>query len=135
MCHYYSRAQQLGIILIESLVSSCVSDSLLNVLYSEDVSVSGEALLYCVGALKFLSGNATILGLLLDKNCMGVAQKLLQALCAVDDTNVKTAGHILVQVRLKFSIPELQPYFRDIFRFYNFSKVWLSENQKTKTCQ
>ncbi|XP_037541433.1 armadillo repeat-containing protein 2 [Nematolebias whitei] len=77
---------------------NAIIDSLLDVLYSEDVNVSGEALLYCVGALKFLSGNTAILRLLLDKNCMDVAQKLLQVLCAVDDTCLKTAGHILVQL-------------------------------------
>uniref|UniRef100_A0A3Q3AIV9 Armadillo repeat containing 2 n=1 Tax=Kryptolebias marmoratus TaxID=37003 RepID=A0A3Q3AIV9_KRYMA len=75
-----------------------IIDSLLVVLYSEDVNVSGEALLYCVGTLKFLSGNTAILRLLLDKNCIGVAQKLLLALCRVDDTTTKTAGHILVQL-------------------------------------
>lgn len=83
-------------------------------LHGEDVNVSGEALLYCVGALKFLSGNRAILGLLLDKNCMGVAQKLLQALCAVEEANIKTAGHILMEVRRWFSIPELNSRY-DLF--------------------
>lgn len=73
-------------------------DSLLGVLSSEDVSASGEALLYCVGTLKFLSGNSVILRLLLDKNCLGVAQKLIQRLCLVEDTYFTIAGHILVQV-------------------------------------
>lgn len=76
-------------------------DSLLLVLKNEDVSVSGEALLYCVGTLKFLSGNAAILRLLLAKNCIGVAQELIQKLCMVEDGHMITAGHILVQVCLK----------------------------------
>ncbi|XP_012722740.2 armadillo repeat-containing protein 2 [Fundulus heteroclitus] len=75
-----------------------VIDSLLSVLNNEDVPVSGEALLYCVATLKFLSGNATILGLLLAKNCIGVAQEVIQKLCMVTDSNVTAAGHILVQL-------------------------------------
>lgn len=73
-------------------------DLFLGLLSSEDVSVSGEALLYCVGALKFLSGNSAILRLLLDNNCIGAAQTLIKRLCAVEDTNLMMAGHILVQV-------------------------------------
>lgn len=76
-------------------------DSLLSVLNYEDVGVSGEALLYCVGALKFLSGNITILKILLAENCIKVAQKLLQKLCMVSDCNMTLAGNILVQVCLK----------------------------------
>lgn len=70
----------------------------LGLLSSEDVSASGEALLYCVGALKFLSGNGAILRLLLDNNCFGAAQTLIRRLCEVDDANLTMAGHILVQV-------------------------------------
>lgn len=78
--------------------NNSIIDSLLSVLTNEDVSASGEALLYCVGALKFLSGNTAILRLLLDKNCIGVAQKLIQKLCIVEDANLAVAGHILVQL-------------------------------------
>eukprot|EP00064_Thunnus_orientalis_P010110 superscaffoldBa00001340_g10136 len=78
--------------------NNSIIDSLLGVLSSEDVSASGEALLYCVGTLKFLSGNSVILRLLLDKNCLGVAQKLIQRLCLVEDTYFTIAGHILVQL-------------------------------------
>lgn len=82
-------------------VYNCYSlclDSLLGILSNEDMSASGEALLYCVGTLKFLSGNSAVLRLLLDKNCIGVAQKLIQRLCMTEDTNFAMAGHILVQV-------------------------------------
>lgn len=76
-------------------------DSLLRMLSNEHVSASGEAILYCVGTLKFLSGNAEILRILLDKNFLGVAQKLIQKLCIVEETNLPIAGHILVQVPIK----------------------------------
>lgn len=76
-------------------------DSLLRMLSNEHVSASGEAILYCVGTLKFLSGNTEILRILLDKNFICVAQKLIQKLCIVEETNLPIAGHILVQVPIK----------------------------------
>ncbi|KAM4522462.1 armadillo repeat-containing protein 2 isoform 2-T2 [Odontesthes bonariensis] len=78
--------------------NNSVIDSLLGVLNNEDLSTSGEALLYCVGTLKFISGNTTILRLLLDKNCIGVTQKLIQKLCIAEDAIFTIAGHILVQL-------------------------------------
>ncbi|CAB1453770.1 unnamed protein product [Pleuronectes platessa] len=93
----------------------CIIDSLLGVLRSEEVSTSGEALLYCVGALKFLSGNGAILRLLLDKNCIGVSQKLLQRLHTVEDAHFSTAGHIVVQLtatlRNLADHPDSRPHF------------------------
>ncbi|XP_028295596.1 armadillo repeat-containing protein 2 [Gouania willdenowi] len=83
----------------DALFQNCsIIDMLLEVLCREDVSKCGYALLYCVGTLKFLSGNSTIVKLLLDKNSLGVAEKLLQKLSAVDDSLHTTAGHILVQL-------------------------------------
>uniref|UniRef100_A0A3Q4HSV8 Armadillo repeat containing 2 n=1 Tax=Neolamprologus brichardi TaxID=32507 RepID=A0A3Q4HSV8_NEOBR len=78
--------------------NNSVIDSLLRMLSNEHVSASGEAILYCVGSLKFLSGNAEILRILLDKNFICVAQKLIQKLCIVEETNLPIAGHILVQL-------------------------------------
>lgn len=76
------------------------AEPLLSVLSAEE---SDEALLYCVGALKFLSGNGAILRLLLDNNCMSVAQKLIGRLCGTEDACSAMAGHILVQVRRRGS--------------------------------
>ncbi|KAF0023597.1 hypothetical protein F2P81_024227 [Scophthalmus maximus] len=90
--------------------NNSIIDLLLSVLHNEDVSTCGEALLYCVGTLKFLSGNSAILRLLLDKNCIGVAQKLIQGLHAVEEIHFTIAGHILVQdlvVRLLFTLGNL----------------------------
>ncbi|XP_076010996.1 armadillo repeat-containing protein 2 isoform X2 [Genypterus blacodes] len=81
--------------------NNSIIDSLLAVLSGEGVSACGEALLYCVGTLKFLSGNGSLLKLLLDKNCVGVSQQLIQrlhTLSAQGDTHFTTAGHILVQL-------------------------------------
>ncbi|XP_046877170.1 armadillo repeat-containing protein 2 [Hypomesus transpacificus] len=78
-----------------------IIDSLLCVLHSEDVSVSAEALLYCVGTLKFLSGNSSLVRLLLVKDCMGVASQLIKKLHPVSQpchSQLTMAGHILVQL-------------------------------------
>ncbi|KAI4801669.1 hypothetical protein KUCAC02_019547 [Chaenocephalus aceratus] len=95
--------------------NNSILDSFLGVLSKEDVSSSGEALLYCVGTLKFLSGNSAILRLLLDKNCVGVAQKLIQRLCTARETNFTTSGHILVQLtaalRNLADHPDARPLF------------------------
>ncbi|KAI3364265.1 hypothetical protein L3Q82_011072, partial [Scortum barcoo] len=78
--------------------NNSIIDSILGILSNDDMSASREPLLYCVGTLKFLSGNSAILRLLLDKNCIGMAQKLIQRLNAAKDTNFIIAGHILVQL-------------------------------------
>uniref|UniRef100_A0A3B4B5I9 Uncharacterized protein n=1 Tax=Periophthalmus magnuspinnatus TaxID=409849 RepID=A0A3B4B5I9_9GOBI len=94
---------------------SPVLDSLLDILSTEDVSSSGEVLLYSVGTLKFLSGNRTILKRLLDKNCVGVSHKLIQRLQPIEETNMTLAGHILVQLtatlRNLANHPESRPLF------------------------
>lgn len=72
------------------------AETLLAVLNTED---SEEALLYCVGALKFLSGNDAILRLLLDNHCMSAVQKLIRTLCGAEVARSAMAGHILVQVQ------------------------------------
>ncbi|XP_071335488.1 armadillo repeat-containing protein 2 isoform X2 [Trachinotus anak] len=95
--------------------NNSIIDSLLGVLSHEDVSTSGEALLYCVGTLKFLSGNSAILRLLLDKNCMGVAQKLLQRLHTVEETHFPIAGHILVQLTAILRNLADHPHSRPLF--------------------
>ena len=80
----------------------CLPDALLVVLDSEDIGVSAEALLYSIAALKFLSGNDTLLRLLLTKGCVGVAKSLLQKLHPLSESGhalLATTGHILLQVR------------------------------------
>ncbi|KAG7508184.1 hypothetical protein JOB18_005642 [Solea senegalensis] len=95
--------------------NNSIIDSLLSVLHHEEVSASGEALLYCVGTLKFLSGNSAILRLLLDKNCIGVAQKLVQRLHTAEEAHFTIAGHILVQLtatlRNLAEHPDSRPHF------------------------
>ncbi|KAK0147644.1 Armadillo repeat-containing protein 2 [Merluccius polli] len=98
--------------------TSPILDAMLRVLSSEDVAWSGEALLYCVGALKFLSGNDALLRLLLANGCVGVAQQLLQKLHPLSESGhalFTTAGHILVQLtatlRNLADLPESRLHF------------------------
>ncbi|XP_077366233.1 armadillo repeat-containing protein 2 isoform X2 [Festucalex cinctus] len=95
--------------------NNSVLDLLLGLLLREDASTCGEALFYCAGAIKFLSGNAAIVHLLLEKNFMSTAHDFIQKLCRADDTRVTIAGHILVQLtatlRNLADHPEARPFF------------------------
>ncbi|XP_077567565.1 armadillo repeat-containing protein 2 isoform X1 [Stigmatopora nigra] len=82
--------------------NNSVLDSLLGLILREDIITCGEALFYCAGTLKFLSGNAVVVQLLLDKDCMSVAHRFTQKLRKVDDEHVAIAGHILVQITATF---------------------------------
>ncbi|KAM8847256.1 armadillo repeat-containing protein 2 isoform 5-T5 [Synchiropus picturatus] len=94
---------------------SSIIDSLLAVLLSEDATTSGEALLYVVGALKFISGNKAILRLLLDKKIFSVAQKLLRSLSQLQEEHLTIAGHILVQLTVLLRNLADQPESRPLF--------------------
>ncbi|KAG5277166.1 hypothetical protein AALO_G00114320 [Alosa alosa] len=101
--------------------NNSIIDSLLSVLRSKDVSVCGEALLYCVATLKFLSGNSALRRLLLEKDCIGVLSQLTHRLTHApserDSTGPThtTAGHILVQLTATFrnmaDLSESRPSF------------------------
>ncbi|XP_061785729.2 armadillo repeat-containing protein 2 [Nerophis lumbriciformis] len=98
---------------------SSVIDLLLGLLLREEVSASGEALFYCVGTLKFLSGNAAIVRQLLDKNCMRVAQKFIKKLCRVEDAYFKMARHIFVQLTATMRNLADHPEARSMFVSYS----------------
>ncbi|XP_027003425.1 armadillo repeat-containing protein 2 isoform X1 [Tachysurus fulvidraco] len=81
-----------------------VIDSLLSLIQLEDLSSSGEAVLYCTGSLKLLSGNSSLARLLLAKDFISVSLQLSQRLILTTDPNAShndhhsISGHILVQV-------------------------------------
>ncbi|XP_035677408.1 armadillo repeat-containing protein 2-like [Branchiostoma floridae] len=74
---------------------------LVSVVQTADPNQSCEALVYCCGALKFLSGNAALMKELSAMNCTEALGKLLSS---VNSTNADSsrpndqAGHLLVQV-------------------------------------
>nr|XP_015205491.1 PREDICTED: armadillo repeat-containing protein 2 [Lepisosteus oculatus] len=81
--------------------NSSIIDSLLSVLCSENIFSIAEALLYCMGTLKFLSGNSSILKLLQNKGAVSILLHLTKKLNdanRLDKTNFTISGHILVQL-------------------------------------
>ncbi|KAF4099616.1 armadillo repeat-containing protein 2 [Onychostoma macrolepis] len=93
-------------------LNGCILDSLLSLLHCEDVWSKGEAVLYCVGSLKLLSGNSALSRLLLSKGFIGVLLQLSKRLMhgpssiSANITSHRSeaegqriiVGHILVQV-------------------------------------
>ncbi|MBN3319339.1 ARMC2 protein, partial [Atractosteus spatula] len=81
--------------------NSSIIDSLLSVLCSENIFSVAEALLYCMGTLKFLSGNSSLLKLLQNKGAVSILLQLTMKLNdanRLDKTNFTISGHILVQL-------------------------------------
>ncbi|XP_042633825.1 armadillo repeat-containing protein 2-like isoform X2 [Cyprinus carpio] len=92
-------------------LNGCILDSLLSLLHCEDVWSKGEAVLYCVGSLKLISGNTALSRLLLSKGFISVLLQLSKRLMHGPSTSANVtshksegegqhiiAGHILVQV-------------------------------------
>jgi len=65
-----------------------IADLLLETMIGVDIASSHEALIYCVGSLKFLTGNATIAKQLVGKQCIEKLSTLL-------DTIVKLVSFFL----------------------------------------
>ncbi|KAM4784552.1 armadillo repeat-containing protein 2 isoform 3-T4 [Cyanocitta cristata] len=75
-------------------------DYLLEVLRNEDLQENSEALAYCMGAIKFMSGNAVLLNEMVNK---GAVEMLLQLMKQINnikehDTYFSNLGHLLVQL-------------------------------------
>ncbi|KAK7150199.1 hypothetical protein R3I93_011455 [Phoxinus phoxinus] len=87
-------------------LADSILDSLLCQLQCEDVWSKAEAVLYCVGSLKLLSGNSAVSSRLLAKDFIGTLLQLSNSLMhgpvTADVTTQRSegiiAGHILVQV-------------------------------------
>ncbi|TNM94901.1 hypothetical protein fugu_017660 [Takifugu bimaculatus] len=115
-----------------------IIESFLAVLTNEDVSTSGEALLYCAGALKFLSGNSSMVKLLLDNGCIAVSQKLIRRLCTAEKDSFTMAGHILVQLtaalRNLADHPDARPVFISFDIFSDLCLVLRLHSQDQNIC-
>ncbi|NWY50919.1 ARMC2 protein, partial [Chionis minor] len=75
-------------------------DCLLEVLKTEDLQKSSEALLYCMGAIKFMSGNAVLLNEMVNKGAVEMLLQLMKQINNVkeNDTYFSNLGHLLVQL-------------------------------------
>uniref|UniRef100_M3XKX3 Armadillo repeat containing 2 n=2 Tax=Latimeria chalumnae TaxID=7897 RepID=M3XKX3_LATCH len=78
-----------------------ILDSLLDFLRTEDIISNSEAVLYCLGAIKFLSGNVVLLQEMLDKGSLEI---LVQLIKPITDASIENeayfsiSGHLLVQL-------------------------------------
>ncbi|NXV45774.1 ARMC2 protein, partial [Uria aalge] len=75
-------------------------DCLLEVLRTEDLQKNDEALLYCMGAIKFMSGNAVLLNEMVNKGAVEMLLQLMKQINKVkeNDTYFSNLGHLLVQL-------------------------------------
>ncbi|XP_064026127.1 armadillo repeat-containing protein 2 isoform X2 [Pogoniulus pusillus] len=75
-------------------------DHLLEVLRTEDLQKNSEALLYCMGAIKFMSGNAALLNEMVDKGAVEMLLQLMKQMNNItgNDTHFSSLGHLLVQL-------------------------------------
>uniref|UniRef100_A0A6Q2YMV7 Armadillo repeat containing 2 n=1 Tax=Esox lucius TaxID=8010 RepID=A0A6Q2YMV7_ESOLU len=113
--------------------NNSIIDSLLNVLRLEDVFLSGEAVLYCVGTLKFLSGNIALLRLLLAKDFVAVATVLLQnftCLCFF------SLPHLLsLPPFSNLRLPQLTATLRNLADLSESRPLFVSHGTLTELCQ
>ncbi|NXT26359.1 ARMC2 protein, partial [Syrrhaptes paradoxus] len=75
-------------------------DCLLDVLRTEDLQKDNEAFLYCMGAIKFMSGNAVLLNEMADKGAIEILLQLMKQINNIKENDMyfSNLGHILVQL-------------------------------------
>ncbi|NXP12737.1 ARMC2 protein, partial [Thinocorus orbignyianus] len=92
-------------------------DCLLDVLRTEDLQKNSEALLYCMGAIKCLSGNAVLLNEMVNKGAVEMFLQLMKQINNVkeNDTYFSNLGHLLVQVTAALrNVADLAPARRQL---------------------
>ncbi|XP_028653445.1 armadillo repeat-containing protein 2 isoform X1 [Erpetoichthys calabaricus] len=95
-----------------------ITDSLLSLFNTEDPLSISEALLYCLGALKFISGNTVLLKDLLNKDTTEILVQFIKKINHVNQQNktfFSISGHQLVQItttlRNLADLPQSRPRF------------------------
>ncbi|NXE22456.1 ARMC2 protein, partial [Ardeotis kori] len=75
-------------------------DCLLEVLRTEDLQKNNEAFLYCMGAIKFMSGNAVLLNEMVNKGAIEMLLQLMKQINNIkeNDRYFSNLGHLLVQL-------------------------------------
>uniref|UniRef100_A0A8C3C5B1 Armadillo repeat containing 2 n=1 Tax=Cairina moschata TaxID=8855 RepID=A0A8C3C5B1_CAIMO len=75
-------------------------DCLLEVLTTEDLQKNSEALLYCMGAIKFMSGNAILLNEMVSKGAVEMLLQLMKQINNIKESDAyfSNLGHLLVQL-------------------------------------
>ncbi|XP_026582421.1 armadillo repeat-containing protein 2 [Pseudonaja textilis] len=77
-----------------------ILDSLLEILRTEDLQTNTEAFLYCTGAIKFISGNASLINEMVNKGAIEILLQVMRMINEIneDDTRFSSSGHLLVQL-------------------------------------
>ncbi|NWU91734.1 ARMC2 protein, partial [Upupa epops] len=75
-------------------------DCLLEVMRTEDLQKNSEALLYCMGAVKFMSGNAVLLNEMVSKGAVEMLLQLMKQINNIKENSTcfSSLGHLLVQL-------------------------------------
>ncbi|NXW05272.1 ARMC2 protein, partial [Fregetta grallaria] len=92
-------------------------DCLLEVLRTEDLQKNNEALLYCMGAIKFMSGNAVLLNEMVNKGAVEMLLQLMRQINNIkeNDTYFSNLGHLLVQLTATLrNLADLPPARRQL---------------------
>ncbi|XP_049627190.1 armadillo repeat-containing protein 2 [Suncus etruscus] len=86
----------------DSLIQNdSILESLLEVLRSEDLQTNTEAFLYCMGTIKFISGNPEFLNEMIDKGAVEILMNLIKEIndkTKENGTCLSNSGHLLVQI-------------------------------------
>ncbi|XP_054678456.1 armadillo repeat-containing protein 2 isoform X4 [Grus americana] len=92
-------------------------DCLLEVLRTEDLQKNNEALLYCMGAIKFMSGNAVLLNEMVIKGAVEMLLQLMKRINNIkeNDTYFSNLGHLVVQLTATLrNLADLPPARRQL---------------------
>ncbi|KAF1556988.1 Armadillo repeat-containing protein 2, partial [Eudyptula minor] len=92
-------------------------DCLLEVLRTEDLQKSNEALLYCMGAIKFMSGNAVLLNEMVNKGAVEMLLQLMKQINNIKENDIyfSNLGHLLVQLTATLrNLADLPPARRQL---------------------
>ncbi|XP_035756206.1 armadillo repeat-containing protein 2 isoform X2 [Egretta garzetta] len=92
-------------------------DCLLEVMRIEDLQKNNEALLYCMGAIKFMSGNAVLLNEMVNKGAVEMLLQLMKQINNIkeNDTYFSNLGHLLVQLTATLrNLADLPPARRQL---------------------
>ncbi|XP_077158671.1 armadillo repeat-containing protein 2 isoform X2 [Paroedura picta] len=80
--------------------SNKILDSLLEVLRAEDMQTNTEAFIYCIGALKFISGNTSLIHEMVNKGTVEILLQFTKQINLINENEAQfcSSGHLLVQL-------------------------------------
>ncbi|XP_065537174.1 armadillo repeat-containing protein 2 [Lathamus discolor] len=110
-------------------------DCLLEALRTEDLQKNNEALLYCMGAIKFMSGNAVLLNEMVKKGAVEMLLQLMKQINNIreNDRYFSNLGHLLVQLTATLrNLADLAPARRQLIRSGAVSELCVALEQRMR---